>query len=51
MSFRSKDKEMADKLDKWVREAVHSIGAENTRLMLEVMLQFDFSKVPKEREL
>ena len=45
MVFLNEDKRCAKALDEWVRDAVKSIGVDNTRTMLEVMLRFDFTKI------
>ena len=46
MSFDKEDRQMADELTEWLHKCVERIGPVKARWILEVMLEFDFTKLP-----
>jgi hypothetical protein len=44
--FTAEDQEQADKLTLWLHECVERVGPVKTRWLLEVMLDFDFTRLP-----
>jgi hypothetical protein len=46
-TFTEEDMKMTDKLASWVEESVKRIGPDKTRWILETILNFDFTKLPK----
>ena len=44
--FTEEDKQMADELTLWVHKSVDRIGPVKTRGILEVMLDFDLTRLP-----